>query len=92
MLTLGNGINTLWSIDGDHGNITGVRLGEETVPFGPGSVPLTFAVRVAAGSGPGYAKGYLDHLRVRKHVSPEPSTSVGAEELACRGSHQFNPP
>lgn len=83
-ITLGNGINNLWVLGGDRGNITGVRLGEETVPFAAGSVPLTFELRVAPGSGAGYAKGYLDHLRVRKHVSPEPVIAlVGDEEDTC---------
>ncbi len=80
LLTVGNGINNVWGLSGDRGNITGVRLGEETSPIGPGSFPLTLRVSVASGAGPGYALGYLDNLRVRKHVSPEPTVQVGKEE------------
>lgn len=82
-LNVGNGVDDLWQLTGDRGNITGVRRGEETAPFGPGSVPLTIEVRVVAGSGPGYAKGYLDNLRVRKHVSPAPTVGLGSEEPVC---------
>ena len=80
---LGNGLDSLWSLEAVH-SITGEYRGIETRPFGGGSVPLTFGVGVWRGLGAGYAKGYFDHLRIRKHVSPEPTVRVGAEESACK--------
>lgn len=82
IIEIGNGLNYVWMLTGDH-NITGIHLGEETAAFGPGSVPVTFAVRVIAGSGPGYANAYLDNVRVRKHGFPEPTATLGPEQPAC---------
>lgn len=83
-LTLGNGINNLWALGGDAGNITGIRRGLETDPFTAGTVTLRFELGVAPGNGAAYAKAYLDNLRVRRQVSPAPVTHVGEVAPTCR--------
>jgi len=77
-IDLGKGLDYVWQL-GAPQNITGLHLENETIPFGPGSVPLAIGVTVSPGHDHGYAKGYFDNLRVRKHVSPEPVAQVGAE-------------
>jgi hypothetical protein len=77
-MILGHGIVPLWVLTGNAGNITGVRLAQETTPFGGGPSTLTIGVRIEGGGGPGYTKGFVDHLRVRKHVTPEPTVQVGS--------------
>jgi hypothetical protein len=62
-------------------NITGPRLGLETLPFGP-NTGIALATLVHNGSGPGYTRGNFDNLRVRRHVSPEPTAQIGLE-TAC---------
>jgi len=77
-MTLGAGLQIIWQRSGNSGNITGTYLGEETAPIGPGTSPLTIMTRVERGNAPGYAKGFFDHLRVRKHAGPEPTIHVGS--------------
>ncbi len=77
-MTLGAGLQIIWQLSGNSGNITGQHLGEETTPIDPGTSPITIMTRVERGNAPGYAKGFFDHLRVRKHASPEPTVHVGS--------------
>jgi hypothetical protein len=81
-IDLGNGLDPIWKIVA-HGNITGVHLGEETGPIGPGITQIRFGTEVQSGSGNGYAKGYVDNFRVRKVATPAPVVQVGAVEDAC---------
>jgi hypothetical protein len=76
--SLGNGLDTIWWLSGHNGNITGARMGEESRPFAPGSVSLAFSSYVERGDGNGYVKAYVDHLRVRKYVDPEPTAEMAA--------------
>jgi len=75
--------SSIWKLSGDAGIVTGTYFGLETEPFGGGAVPLTFAASVAQGDEPGYAKGVLDHLRVRRYAMAEPTTEVSATS-SCR--------
>ena len=81
-MDLGNGLDPIWKIVA-HGNITGVHLGEETGPIGPGITQIRFGTEVQSGSGNGYAKGYVDNFRVRKVATPAPVVELGAVEDAC---------
>jgi hypothetical protein len=81
-IDLGNGLDPVWKIVA-HGNITGLHLGEETGPIGPGTTQIRFGTEVQNGFGPGYAKGYVDNFRVRKVATPAPAVQVGAVEGAC---------
>ncbi len=81
-IDVGNGLDRLWDLYATD-NISGPHLGLETSPIGPGSSPLRFGVTVTGGDGHGYAKGNLDHLRVRRFASPEPTVAVGAVEAMC---------
>jgi hypothetical protein len=80
---LGNGVNNLWELGGDLGNITGVHRDLETGVFASGSVPLTFELGVHPGDGTAYADAHLDHLRVRKWIDPEPVATMTPLE-SCR--------
>lgn len=82
-LRLGNGASTIWSLSGDRGIITGSYVGLETQPFGGGAVPLSFVTTVAPGHQPAYAKGMIDHLRVRRYSDPEPTAAVEGAEVGC---------
>jgi hypothetical protein len=81
-IDLGNGLDDLWTLRASD-NISGPHLGLETGPIGPGASRLRFGVMVTPGDGHGYAKGNLDHLRVRRFASPEPTVAVGAVEAMC---------
>ncbi len=79
---LGNGLDPIWTIVA-HGNITGLHLGEETAPIGPGTTQIRFGTEVQSGTGNGYAKGYVDNFRVRKVATIAPVVEMGAVEDAC---------
>jgi hypothetical protein len=79
---LGNGFDQVWKLFAKD-NISGQRLGLETSPIAPGTTQLRFGVGVTAGDGHGYAKGNVDHVRVRRYASPEPTVAVGAVEAMC---------
>jgi len=81
-MDLGNGLDPIWKIVA-HGNITGLHLGEETDPIGPGTTQLRFGTEVQNGVGPGYAKGFVDNFRVRKVTSVAPEVTVRPVEDAC---------
>jgi len=81
-MDLGNGFEALWSMYATD-NISGPHLDLETGPIGAGPSQLRFAVTITGGSGHGYAKANLDHLRVRRFASPEPIAMVGAREAMC---------
>lgn len=80
---VGDGLLEAWRKSGDEGNITGEYRDVETIPFGPGDVGIMFGVTLTDGTTPSYAKGFYDHIRVRKHVTPEPVVTAGADEDAC---------
>jgi hypothetical protein len=81
-IDLGDGLEDLWKLYATD-NISGPHLGLETPPIGPGTSQLGFGVGVTGGDGHGYAKGNLDHLRVRRYASPAPTVAVGAVESMC---------
>lgn len=83
VVRIGGGLTEVWRLSGYGGNITGVYRGVETAPFGAGNGEVNFGVSLNGGYMPAFAKGFFDHVRVRKHVSPEPAVRVGAEEDAC---------
>jgi hypothetical protein len=81
-MDLGNGLDPIWKIVA-HANITGLHLGEETGPIGPGTTQIRFGTEVQSGNGNGYAKGYVDNFRVRKVAPTPPEVQVNAVEDAC---------
>jgi Domain of unknown function (DUF2341) len=80
--TAGGENGGLWELNSRHGTIAYTHLGEETIPISPGPTDLAFHVAIHEEQG-GYAEGMLDNLRVRKHVSPEPSVTLGLEQSLC---------
>ena len=83
-MTIGNGIDNIWLLDGNAGNITGIYLGLETNPFSAGSpAPGDRRERGKQRRAAGYAKAYLDNLRVRKRASPDPTAKLEAERSTC---------
>jgi hypothetical protein len=73
--------NEHWIFEQRAANATGIHLAQETAEIEPGTRRLAFTVSLPLAGG--YFKAELDHLRVRRYVSPEPVVTVGPEQSNC---------
>ena len=76
-----NGVDGTWNLIAEYVNPTDNTWYKETYNLPQSACVTNFKLRFSSKSSSGFEHMYVDDVHIRKYASPEPSSTVGSEEI-----------